>query len=44
LLDWRAEKNVAQMCVDQWRWQSLNPDGYRDCASASQQPVATPQS
>lgn len=28
LLGWRAEKNLAQMCADQWRWQSANPDGY----------------
>jgi UDP-glucose 4-epimerase len=28
LLGWRAEKNLAQMCADQWRWQCANPDGY----------------
>jgi UDP-glucose 4-epimerase len=28
LLGWRAEKNLAQMCADHWRWQHLNPDGY----------------
>jgi UDP-glucose 4-epimerase len=28
LLDWQAEKNLLQMCEDQWRWQSTNPDGY----------------
>ena len=28
LLGWRAEKNLAQMCVDHWRWQQMNPDGY----------------
>ncbi len=28
LLGWRAKKNIAQMCADQWRWQSQNPDGY----------------
>jgi UDP-glucose 4-epimerase len=28
LLDWHAEKNLAQMCADHWRWQRLNPDGY----------------
>ena len=28
LLDWRAEKNLADMCLDHWRWQSTNPNGY----------------
>lgn len=28
LLDWRAERGLAQMCADAWRWQSLNPSGY----------------
>jgi len=28
LLGWRAEKNLADMCADSWRWQSQNPDGY----------------
>ncbi len=28
LLGWRAEKNLAQMCADHWRWQQMNPDGY----------------
>jgi UDP-glucose 4-epimerase len=28
LIDWRAEKNLGQMCIDAWRWQSNNPDGY----------------
>jgi UDP-glucose 4-epimerase len=29
LLGWRAERGLAQMCADAWRWQSNNPDGYR---------------
>lgn len=28
LLGWRAERNLDQMCVDTWRWQSQNPYGY----------------
>ena len=28
LLGWRAHKNLQHMCIDQWRWQSQNPDGY----------------
>ena len=29
LLDWRAERNLDAMCVDAWRWQSSNPNGFR---------------
>ncbi len=25
-----AEKNLDDMCADLWRWQSKNPDGYKD--------------
>lgn len=28
LLGWRAERTLADMCADSWRWQSLNPAGY----------------
>jgi UDP-glucose 4-epimerase len=28
LFGWRAEKSLADMCADHWRWQSQNPDGY----------------
>jgi UDP-glucose 4-epimerase len=27
-LGWQAERGVAEMCADQWRWQSQNPRGY----------------
>ena len=27
-LGWRAERDLAAMCIDAWRWQSENPDGY----------------
>ena len=27
-LGWKAEKTLEDMCVDSWRWQSNNPDGY----------------
>ena len=30
LLGWRAELDVDAMCRDAWRWQSMNPEGYRD--------------
>lgn len=29
LLGWRAERGLAEMCADSWRWQSANPDGYQ---------------
>jgi UDP-glucose 4-epimerase len=28
LLGWRAERGLATMCADAWRWQSSNPNGY----------------
>ncbi len=30
LLAWRAERDLATMCVDAWRWQQQNPQGYPD--------------
>ncbi|MBE9537752.1 MAG: UDP-glucose 4-epimerase GalE [Proteobacteria bacterium] len=27
-LGWKASRSLAQMCVDSWRWQSENPQGY----------------
>ena len=28
LLGWSAELDLARMCADSWRWQSLNPQGF----------------
>ncbi len=28
LLHWRAERTLAEMCADSWRWQSMNPQGF----------------
>ena len=28
-LGWKAVKNIDDMCVDAWRWQSMNPNGYQ---------------
>lgn len=28
LLGWSARHTLADMCLDAWRWQSANPDGY----------------
>ena len=29
-LGWSADKTLEQMCADHWRWQSDNPQGYKD--------------
>ncbi|MCB2096384.1 MAG: UDP-glucose 4-epimerase GalE [Parvularculaceae bacterium] len=29
-LGWKATKTLEDMCADHWRWQSGNPNGYRD--------------
>jgi UDP-glucose 4-epimerase len=29
LLGWQAHHTLEDMCADAWRWQSLNPNGYR---------------
>jgi UDP-glucose 4-epimerase len=29
-LGWRAERGLAEMMEDAWRWQSQNPNGYKD--------------
>lgn len=28
-LGWKAEKDLADMCRDSWRWQSMNPEGFK---------------
>ncbi len=28
-LGWEAAYGIDDMCADSWRWQSMNPDGYR---------------
>ncbi len=30
LLGWKAERGIEEMCEDTWRWQSGNPNGYKD--------------
>ncbi len=32
-LGWHAGLGLERMCVDSWRWQSANPDGYRVAGS-----------
>lgn len=29
VLGWKAQRNIEQACVDHWRWQSQNPQGYK---------------
>jgi UDP-glucose 4-epimerase len=29
-LGWQAHRSLREMCADAWRWQSANPQGYRD--------------
>jgi UDP-glucose 4-epimerase len=28
-LEWKSKHTLEEMCVDFWRWQTMNPDGYR---------------
>ncbi len=28
LLGWKAQRGIAEMCADHWRWQSNNPQGF----------------
>lgn len=30
MLGWRARRGLGEMCLDAWRWQSQNPDGFLD--------------
>ena len=29
-LGWTAELGIEEMCASSWKWQSMNPNGYRD--------------
>lgn len=29
-LNWKATRNIRDICIDTWRWQSLNPGGYEN--------------
>jgi len=29
VLGWEARRGIEEMCRDAWRWQKMNPDGYR---------------
>ncbi|MES2958140.1 MAG: UDP-glucose 4-epimerase GalE [Pseudomonadota bacterium] len=32
LLGWRAQRDLASMCADSWRWQAANPSGFAAAA------------
>ena len=34
MLGWKATKTLDEMCEDSWRWQSQNPDGYKNSGDA----------
>jgi UDP-glucose 4-epimerase len=29
-IGWRTKRDLAAMCADTWRWQTANPDGYKN--------------
>ncbi|MCQ4143617.1 UDP-glucose 4-epimerase GalE [Vogesella sp. AC12] len=35
ILGWRAQRCLREMCEDAWRWQNLNPVGYRSAVEPS---------
>lgn len=30
ILGWHTRRSLQEMCLDSWRWQTSNPNGYRD--------------
>ena len=28
-LGWQAQYGIEEMCADSWKWQSMNPNGYK---------------
>jgi UDP-glucose 4-epimerase len=30
VLGWEAQRGIDEMCKDSWRWQSNNPNGYKE--------------
>jgi len=30
LLGWKTKRGIAEICEDSWRWQSMNPTGYKN--------------
>jgi UDP-glucose 4-epimerase len=38
-LGWKARRGLDDMCRDAWRWQSMNPNGYRLVAASPRRPL-----
>ena len=36
-LGWRTERGIDEMCRDSWRWQSMNPYGYKQEVALAEQ-------
>ena len=34
-LGWQAQRSLDEMCLDSWRWQSMNPNGYAGASPES---------
>ena len=28
-MGWKAQRGIEDMCASSWKWQSMNPNGYR---------------
>ncbi|PSN44463.1 UDP-glucose 4-epimerase [Blattella germanica] len=39
-LGWKAKYTLEQMCEDFWRWQTMNPDGYRGNSASKENGVS----
>ncbi|MBE0566248.1 MAG: UDP-glucose 4-epimerase GalE [Krumholzibacteria bacterium] len=35
VLGWKADRGIAEMCADHWRWQDANPEGFRGAPSGA---------
>jgi UDP-glucose 4-epimerase len=40
-LGWKAKRGIEEMCADAWRWQSKNPNGYKEFSLSWQPKQAT---
>ncbi|WP_421381631.1 UDP-glucose 4-epimerase GalE [Bacillus salacetis] len=41
-LGWKAGRSLEEMCADSWKWQSRNPEGYKEVPQASCSKPLTP--
>lgn len=43
-LNWKAERDLDEMCSDMWKWQSNNPDGFelkQETVKGTKRPLAS---